>query len=217
MLGTVGPCDFLVRAPFVGDTVAGMGRLATFAACVWVTGCASAGSGGAPDASQGSGSGKMDASVIVDAPADGALATCMSTDACQSAMMLGTVSGDSNNVKLTASGYRSAWYRVRVTEDNSSVGGLSLRVAAKLTSPAAPMFDVFVYVNTGSDQIECSTTTGTVSTAGQTKTVKAEWGEGTISNGSDDGRNVSIEVRPLSQTGCNAGAMWQLEIEGNWN
>lgn len=159
----------------------------------------------------------MDASIVVDAPADSApLATCTSSDACASAMMLGTVSGDSGNVKLTASGYRSAWYRVRVTEDNSSVGGLALRVAAKLTSPTAPMFDVFVYVNAGSDQIECSTTTGTVSTSGMTKQVRAEWGEGTISNGSDDGRNVSIEVRPLSQSGCAASAPWQLEIEGNW-
>lgn len=196
-----------------------MGRFATFAACVCVTaaGCASADSGGAPDANQGSGTGKMDASIVVDAPTDSALATCASTDACQSAMMLGTVSGDSNNVKLTASGYRSAWYRVRVTEDNSSVGGLSLRVAAKLTSPAAPLFDVFVYVNAGSDQIECATTTGTVSTSGMTKQVRAEWGEGTISNGSDDGRNVSIEVRPLSPSGCGSAATWQLEIEGNWN
>lgn len=196
-----------------------MGRLATFAACVWVTaaGCASAGGGAATDANEDSSTGRMDASVIVDAPSDSALATCASTDVCQSAMMLGTVSGDSNNVKLTASGYQSAWFRVRVTEDNSSVGGLSLRVAAKLTSPSAPMFDVFVYLNAGSDQIECSTTTGTVSTSGTTKQVRAEWGEGTISNGSDDGRDVSIEVRPLSQSGCAQAAMWQLEIEGNWN
>lgn len=193
---------------------------AKLAACVFVTaaGCASAGSAGTTDASQdSSGGGKLDGAVVVDAAIDGALPTCASTDMCQSAMMLGTVSGDSGNAKLTASGYRSAWYRVRVTEDNSSIAGLSLRVAAKLTSPAAPMFDVFVYLNAGSDQIECATTTGTVSTAGMTKSVRAEWGEGTISNGSDDGRNVSIEVRPLSQTGCAATAMWQLEIEGNWN
>jgi hypothetical protein len=197
-----------------------MGRLVTLAACVFATaaGCASAGSAGSADASQDPPNGKMDASVTrVDAPIDSALPNCASSDMCQSAMMLGTVSGDSGNVKLTASGYKSAWYRVRVTEDNSSVGGLSLRVAAKLTSPAAPMFDVFVYLNAGSDQVECATTTGTVSTAGMTKSVRAEWGEGTISNGSDDGRNVSIEVRPLSQSGCASTAMWQLEIEGNWN
>ena len=196
-----------------------MGRFASIAALAWLTatGCASAGSDGPADAN-GSGTSKMDASITVDASVDGpALATCASADTCQGAMMLGTVSGDSNNVKLTASGYKSAWYRVRVTEDNSSVGGLSLRVAAKLTSPAAPMFDVFVYLNAGSDQVECATTTGTVSTSGMTKQVRAEWGEGTISNGSDDGRNVSIEVRPLSQSGCAAAATWQLEVEGNWN
>jgi hypothetical protein len=116
-----------------------------------------------------------------------------------------------------ASGYKAAWYRVRVSEDDSDVFGLSLRVAAKLTSPSAGMFDVFVYVNTGSDVVECATTTGTVSTSGNTKQVRAEWGESTFSNGSDDGRNVSIEVRPLATSGCSPSAMWQLEIEGNWN
>jgi hypothetical protein len=197
-----------------------MGRSAKLAACLFVTaaGCASAGSAGTTDASQDASTDKTaDAAVIVDAAIDGALPSCASADMCQSAMMLGTVSGDTGNVKLTASGYRSAWYRVRVTEDDSSVTGLSLRVAAKLTSPGAPMFDVFVYLNAGSDQVECATTTGTTSTAGMTKSVRAEWGEGTFSNGSEDGRNVSIVVRPLAQSGCAAAATWQLEIEGNWN
>lgn len=89
-------------------------------------------------------------------------------------MMLGSVSGDSNNQKLTASGYQSAWYRVRVTEDDDAIGGVTLRVAAKLTSPASPMFDVLVYVNTGSDVFECATTTGTISTNGTTKQVRVE-------------------------------------------
>lgn len=132
-------------------------------------------------------------------------------------MVLGSVSGDTGNQKLTATGYQSAWYRVRVTEDDSAIAGLTLRVAAKLTSPATPMFDVLVYVNTGSDVIECSTTRGTVSMNGNTKQVRVEWGEGAIANGNDDGRNVSIEIRPLATTGCSPGAMWQLEIEGNWN
>jgi hypothetical protein len=177
--------------------------------------CATAGGGGVPDAGGDGSIGDPDARI--DAPVDAAMMTCAGTDTCQGAMMLGTVSGDSQNQKLTASGYQGAWYRVRVSEDNSSVAGLTLRVAAKLTSPAAPMFDVFVYVNTGSDVIECSTTTGTVSTSGNTKQVRAEWGEGTISNGVDDGRSVSIEVRPLMAAGCSPSAMWQLEVEGNWN
>lgn len=190
-----------------------MGRFV--AVCLLLAGCATAGSDAPADARiDSSSTGKLDGAISIDAPP---AATCTSSDACASAMMLGTVSGDSGNVKLTASGYRSAWYRVRVSEDNSSVGGLSLRVAAKVTSPSTPMFDVFVYVNTGSDQIECATTTGTVSTSGMTKQVRAEWGEGGISNGSDDGRNVSIEIRPLSQSGCAMTSPWQLEVEGNWN
>jgi hypothetical protein len=182
-------------------------------------GCASAGSGTPPDAGRDGSTGGTPDGGATDAalPSDAALMTCAGTDTCQGAMMLGSVSGDTGNAKLMASGYKGAWYRVRVTEDDSDVFGLSLRVAAKLTSPAAPMFDVFVYVNTGSDVVECSTTTGTISTTGNTKQVRAEWGEGTISNGSDDGRSVSIEVRPLATSGCAPSAMWQLEIEGNWN
>jgi hypothetical protein len=176
--------------------------------------CASAGSG-SPDAGGDGSTGKLDGSI--ETPIDAALMTCAGMDTCQTATMLGNVSGDSNNQKLMASGHRGAWYRVRVTEDSSSIGGLSLRVAAKLTSPASPQFDVFVYVNSGSDQVECASTTGTVTTNGNTKQVRAEWGEGTISNGSDDSRNVSIEIRPLAASGCSGNAMWQLEVEGNWN
>ena len=182
----------------------------------FIAGCATAESGGSADAGRDGSPGTIDAPI--DAPTDAAMTmTCAGTATCQTATMLGNVSGDSQNQKLTASGYQGAWYRVRVSEDNSGIGGLSLRVAAKLTSPTAPMFDVFVYVNTGSDVVECSTTTGSVSTTGMTKQVRAEWGEGTISNGSDDGRNVSIEIRPLMTTGCSPTATWQLEVEGNWN
>ncbi len=185
---------------------------AVFVLCATAA-CASAGNdvsdsgtGGGSDASA-----LKDAAPSIDAPAS----QCPSSDTCAAAMMLGTVSGDSTTPKLTASGYRAAWYRVRVTEDNSSIGGLKLRVAAKLTSPAAVDFDVLVYVNAGSDVIECATTTGTTTTSGNLDTVKAEWGEGTISNGSDDGRNVSIEVRPKSGQ-CMPAYAWQLEVEGNW-
>jgi hypothetical protein len=187
-----------------------MGRLVVLA--LVLAACASAGSG-APDAGRDGATGNLDAAI--DAPPDAALMTCAGTDTCQTATMLGSVSGDTQNQKLTTSGHLGAWYRVRVTEDDDGIGGRKLRVTAKLTSPATPMFDVFVYVNTGSDQIECSTTTGTVTTDGNTKQVRAVWGEGTIANGSDDSRNVSIEIRPLAANGCSPAAQWQLEVEGN--
>ena len=187
-------------------------------------GCATAAKdqpgGGTPDAGKGDNPNPTPDAALVDAPMMMTDApsgtTCASAMTCASATMLGSVSGDSGNVKLTASGHQSAWYRVRVTEDDSTPFGLSLRAGAKLTSPSGAQFDVFIYLNTGSDVVECNTTVGSATTAGATKTVHAEWGEsGTFSNGSDDGRNASIEIRPVSGT-CAPNQMWQLEVEGNW-
>ena len=136
---------------------------------------------------------------------------CASGAECAGAIGLGTISGDTGNQKQTAQGYQSSWYRLRVTEDSFSA--LPTRVAAKLTSPAAADFDVFIYVNVNSDVAEeCATTIGTKTSAGKVVTARAEWGE---SSGGDESRNVSIEVRDLSGT-CSVGEIWQLELEGNW-
>ena len=80
-----------------------------------------------------------DAPTLVDArpPIDAAVSDCASAATCQAAMPLGSVSGDTGNAKLSAMGHQAAWFRVRVTEDDSDVPGLTLRVAAKLTSPQA--------------------------------------------------------------------------------
>ena len=177
--------------------------------------CASAGTGEpvGVDAST-----PVDSRVFLDAPIDAPIVnTCASAATCQAAMPLGTVSGDTGNMKLAATtGHQSAWFRVRVTEDDSDVPGLTLRVAAKLTSPQAVDFDVFVYVNAGGDTVECSTTNGTTTTNGNINEVRSEWGEGAIPNGSDDSRDVSIEVRPIG-TECSPAQQWSLDIEGNWN
>lgn len=169
--------------------------------------CASAGSGADPaDAPPAPVDGPRS-----DAPVD----LCPSAVTCQTAALLGQVSGDTGNQKLTAMGYQAAWFRVRVTEDNNGIVGLTLRGAAKLTSPAGVDFDVFVYLDTGSDVIACTTPTGTMTTAGGVEQTRVEWGEGSIPNGIDDDRTLSIEVRPISGA-CAPGQPWQLEIEGNW-
>jgi hypothetical protein len=176
--------------------------------------CAQAGQPGAPlDAS-------LDALLQTDGPIeqpDGMpMNTCATAMTCAGATALGTVSGDTGNMKLSMSGYQAAWFRVRVTEDDTDVPGLTLRVSSKLTFPANG-FETYVYLNSGTDvPSECAITTGTRTTVGNVQTVKAEWGEGIFPNGSDDGRNVSIEVRPVG-TSCSSGQMWQLEVEGNWN
>lgn len=178
-----------------------------------IAGCASAETPGSPidaavDAS------KRDAAITYDVAPD-AMNLCPSAMTCASAMMLGTVSGDTGNGRLTATGHQSAWFRVRVTEDFSDFPGLALRVASKVTSPPGVQFDTFVYVNAGADQVECATTTGTKSNMGAVTQVRAEWGESTVPNGGDDSRDVSIEVRPVG-TNCTPAQQWQLEIEGNW-
>jgi hypothetical protein len=145
-------------------------------------------------------------------PADaGSPATCQSSDACATAKTLGTVSGDTGNQTLTASGTRAAWLRVRVTEDASPSDG-SMRVLAKLTPPAGEDFDVFVYVDPDMDTPACPSGTGTVTTSGPGKQVPASWRDLFY----DASRNVSIEVRPRSAS-CSPTAKWQLVIEGNAN
>jgi hypothetical protein len=180
-----------------------------------MTACASASPPGELADASTDATGKRDAAIDAPKP-DAAMNLCSSADTCAGAMVLGSVSGDNTSAKLSASGYQAAWFRVRVTEDDQDIPGLALRVSSKLTFPASVGFETYVYVNAGSDVAsECATTTGTRSTVGNVQTVRAEWGEGFVPNGSDDGRNVSIEVRPVGGN-CSMGQMWQLEIEGNW-
>lgn len=147
-----------------------------------------------------------------DAPADaGSAATCQSSDACTTAKTLGPISGNTGNQRLTASGSRAAWFRVRVTE-NAPLSDGSMRVLARLTPPAGEDFDVQVYVNAAADALECTTSTGTAISVGPVKLVLASWQD--IFN--DASRDVSIQVVPRSST-CSTTATWQLVIEGNAN
>jgi hypothetical protein len=189
---------------------------------VFLVGCASAGQPGPTGETDAAPPVRIDAAVKMDAAiADGPIpdsmlpSMCMSTMNCQGATMLGTVSGDQPSTKLMMTGYQSAWFRVRVTEDYSDFPGLALRVQSRLTSPAGVNFDTFVYVNPNIDLVECAATTGTVTMNGNVDQVRAEWGEGIIPNIFDDDRDVTIEVRPISGT-CAPAAQWTLEVEGNW-
>ena len=176
-------------------------------ACALLGACATAAPNEAPpvDAPK-----SIDAPPQIDAPVD----LCASTSTCQAATDLGSISGDTGSDMVTANGYQSTWVKVRATEDDSGLSGRKLTVTAQLTSPANASYGVFVYVNSGNDVIECTTPSGTPSTSGSTETVKVKWGEGSIPNGSDDSRTVSIEVRPMSST-CSAAQPWQLVVLGN--
>jgi hypothetical protein len=173
---------------------------------------------GSPDAMPGTPDappGVPDANV--PPPPDASTGTpCSSGAVCSGAMTLPSISGDTGAQKQIAQGYQSAWYKIRVTEDDSGLGPIYMSAEVKLTSPVGTDFDVFVYLNADSDVAqECSIIEGTKTTSGNVETVLAKWGEmGIFSNGSDDGRTASIEIRPASGT-CSVGQVWQLEVTGN--
>jgi hypothetical protein len=171
---------------------------------------------GCAEATRPTDHGTVDAPAQVDAPRpiDAPAATCTTNATCQTAMDLGSISGDTGSAMVTASGYQAAWFHVRVTEDDSSPLGVKLSATARLTSPATANYDVFVYVNTGSDVVECATPSGTLTTNGTTDEVRAAWGEGAIANGADDSRTVSIEVRPVTGA-CSPAQPWQLAVLGD--
>jgi len=104
----------------------------------------------------------------IDAMSSG---VCTSSASCAAATDLGSVSGDTGAGTVTASGYQAAWYKLRVTEDDSGPFGVQMQLTAQLTSPASENYDVFTYVNGGTDVIECNTPTGTASTSGTTDTL----------------------------------------------
>jgi hypothetical protein len=147
----------------------------------------------------------------------GTTSSCVSANACPAARDVGTVSGDTNptNNVVTAKGTKSEWVKVRVTEDKSGVGGQQLKVKASLASPTGTNYDIHLYVDHGADNVECNNVTiESKLPAGQIDQVIDNWGEGTIANGSDDSRTVSIYVD--NQSGpCGPGHEWTLTITGN--
>ena len=141
--------------------------------------------------------------------------SCASPNTCVAATDLGSVSGDEGSGLKTASGSGSQWFKIRVTEDDSSVFGTSMQLRTVLVSPAGTNFDLYVYRAGGSSGQECSAVTKSSTLATGTDVASMEWGEsGAFSNGSDDDRTVSVEVRWVSGT-CTAGAKWTLTVQGN--
>jgi hypothetical protein len=183
-----------------------------------LVGCATAGSPGNPKADA---SGQQTDSPVqqidapiqqIDAPSN---ATCNSGMTCAQAMSLGTVDGDQNSDSKTTTGYESAWFNVRVNEGDSSVFAAGMKLTVNLTSPPGENFDLYLYVNTSTDVTECTSVSASSTNTGTTDQARLTWGEsGTFSNGVDDSRTVSIEVRPVSGN-CSASDQYTLVVYGN--
>jgi len=172
-----------------------------------------------------SGSEETDASTdagTVDSGTDSGVVTpppppppsCTAPAACAGATDLGSVSGDTGAGVKSATGSTSQWFKVRLSEDDSDVFGTSMQVRATLVSPAGSNFDLYMYLAGNSSAVECSAVTKSSTTTG-TDVTSHEWGEtGTFSNGSDDDRWVTLEVRHVSGT-CAAANKWTLTVNGN--
>lgn len=162
------------------------------------------------DAGGGADAGKSDAGV--DAGGGGGTA-CASPNTCAASTDLGSISGDTGSGSKTAQGSGSQWFKIRLTEDDSSIDGLTLATKAELVSPPGTNFDLYMYLAGGGSGVECSAVTKSSTTTGA-DSASFEWGEGLFSNGSSDARNVTVEVRWVSGT-CSPTAKWTLTVRGN--
>jgi hypothetical protein len=166
---------------------------------------------GAPSESSDGG----DAGAQADAGGGGDASSnaCKSNNACQTAHDLGAVAGDAdgNSVSYEASG--PLWLKVRVSETDMSVFGRPMKLSVSLVSPAGENFDLYVYGDETTDQVDCTDVLGK-STTNETDEVSISWGEGTFANDADDSRTISIEVRNASAT-CSANDKWTLVVQGN--
>jgi len=165
------------------------------------------------------GTGDLDGGTKADGATDagqdsGTTASCNSPNACLSATDLGSVSGDTGSDVKTFQGSASQWFKVRVTEDDSSVFGTALQMKAELQSPAGTNFNLFIYRPGGGSGQECTTATASSTSTSSFDSASTSWGEGTLSNGSDDGRTITVEVRWVSGT-CAPASKWTLTVRGD--
>jgi hypothetical protein len=184
-----------------------------FAIAALAAGCAQAGSpnqGPIDAANTADGARQVDATQSMDA----STATCTTSATCATATMLPGIGGDESGASSSsATGYQAAWYSIRLSESDSGPFADPMSIQATLTSPSGAMFDLLVYVDTGSDQLDCTTPTGTVTTNGMSETSNIKWGEsGTFANGADDSRTVSIQISPRSGHSCSPNETWSLSI-----
>lgn len=174
---------------------------------------ADAGTGADASTTVDSGGG-TDAATGVDS-GGGMTTSCGSLNVCTAGTDLGTISGDTGADVKTASGTGSQWFTIRVNENDSSISPMTLRAKAELISPPGTNFNVFIYLAGGSSGQECSAVKASSTNASGPDSATAEWGEtGIFSNGSDDSRTVTIEVRWVSGV-CSTATPWALTVRGD--
>ena len=152
----------------------------------------------------------LDGAVVMPIP-DGAT---LPTNTCMTARAIGTLAGDTAGSPLGTTGTCSEWIRLRATEDNSGALGAPMKVKLTLTSTGHD-FDLFVFFNPAKDVLSCTNPFAVSQTRGTVDEVLSlVWGEGTVANGSDDGRTIALQVQS-AEGPCPAGSGWSLTADGN--
>lgn len=122
--------------------------------------------------------------------------------ACNTAMNLGNLAGDSGNATITRTGSGEAYFHVRVQETSSSMRALTARV--HLASPPGTDYDLY---------LRCAACSGvavpfTKGGPGGTETAAVTRSD----NWTDNSFTLFIEVKHRSGTSC---APWTLTTGGN--
>ncbi|MDB4946586.1 MAG: hypothetical protein JWP97_6120 [Labilithrix sp.] len=143
---------------------------------------------------------------------------CDAGAVCSAGHLIGTISGDTADAGLTATGTTSAWVHVRVTEDNDDWSGHPVALHATLTSPGAADFELHAFLDTSRNDdagLDCAHEVGTVTSGASGASVDVSWGDpaDASANGVDDGRTVALEIRHVAGE-CHAGVSWTLEVHG---
>ena len=134
---------------------------------------------------------------------------------CREPRDLGAISGDKGTPSVTAQGSCDDWIRVRVTEDWAGPTAGAMKVTATLISPESENFDLYAYVNTEADLLECTTVhSKSELPSGRSDILKLQWGEQYTANNSVDARTVSFQVK--NKAGGCAKQSWTLLVQGNY-
>ncbi len=164
-----------------------------------------------------------DAHAPTDAGDAGTTATgvsCTARTDCSGGEDLGTFSGDDNTVAASArtiarTGNTGAWFKLHLSETVNFILPLNLSLKADLVGPptgagAGPQFSLFVYAADNTTSAACSATPRAASGSSQSVALTI-----TDSLGTDDSRDVYVEVRETAHAGakvCTPTATWSLNL-----
>lgn len=142
---------------------------------------------------------------------DGNVALCANPTMCNSAQDAGAVNGDKPSTPVTITGNTSRWVKVRLNEDDNGPFGEPLTLRVTLDSPPGSNFDLFLY-----DQAptQCTTPDFSSTTMAQDNIEVMSGETGVFSNGSDDSRDVYVEVR-YAGGACPPTGTWTLTFTGD--